>query len=82
MPEVTLVPIDPDGRYILFVQDLPMNRMEELIDVLRQFSETKGQMAVINFPSGVTWKFVNAKELHEAIISQSEKITEKPDLTA
>ena len=68
MPDVTLIPIAENGRYLLIVQGLSMERIEELMDTLRNFVESKGQIGVISFPNGIQWSIVKADDLRGAIV--------------
>ena len=68
MPDVTLIPIAENGRYLLIVQGLDQGMMDALIDTLRNFVETKGQVGIISFPNGIQWSIVKAEDLRGAIV--------------
>lgn len=76
MPDVTLIPIAMDGRYLLITQGLTTIERDELIDTLRQFVETKGQVGVISFPNGVQWSIIKADDLKAAIVETTEENSE------
>lgn len=76
MPDVTLIPIAMDGRYLLITQGLTVKERDELIDTLRQFVESKGQVGVINFPNDVQWSIIRADDLKAAIVETIEETSE------
>lgn len=72
MPDVTLIPIAENGRYLLIVQGLDQSMMDELLDTLRNFVESKGQIGVISFPNGIQWSIVKADDLKAAIVETTD----------
>lgn len=72
MPDVTLIPMTESGRYLLIVQGLDQSMMDELLDTLRNFVESKGQIGVISFPNGIQWSIVKADDLKAAIVETTD----------
>jgi hypothetical protein len=76
MPDITLIPVTEEGRYLLIVQGLPHGRMEGIIEALRRMVETKGSIAVLEFAKDINWSIIKADDLKGAIIETTDETSD------
>jgi len=64
MPEIKLVEINPNGKYVLITQGLSHDKTQEIMEGLREFVGREiGAIMVLNFTDDIRWQIVKVEDL-------------------